>query len=133
MEYKGHHYMLRPHFQVQPSWLTWETAVFNYSGQYQSKVDRVMAGQRAGFTAASWQYLLFLLLLSVASCSAQLRRDEKQLLLDLHNYYRASSNAAGMRRMVRMGSLCKLQCFKSQTGGNAQECTEFVQQSLRTA
>ncbi len=45
--------------------------------------------------------LLVLLLLAVSFCSAQLTRDEKQQILDLHNYYRASVSAAGMRRMVR--------------------------------
>ena len=63
--------------------------------------------QCAGCSAQSWHmmvHLLFLLLLSVSSCSAQLSRDEKQLILDLHNYYRASSNAAGMRRMVGQSS-----------------------------
>ncbi len=42
-----------------------------------------------------------LLLLLAVSCSAQLSRDEKQQILDLHNYNRASVNAAGMRRLVR--------------------------------
>ena len=32
--------------------------------------------------------------------TAQLDREDKQLLLDLHNYYRASVNAADMRQIV---------------------------------
>ena len=31
---------------------------------------------------------------------AQLSREERQLFLDLHNYHRASVNAANMRRLV---------------------------------
>jgi hypothetical protein len=32
--------------------------------------------------------------------AAQLSMEDKQILLDLHNYHRASVNAANMRRVV---------------------------------
>ena len=44
--------------------------------------------------------LCVLMLLVAVSCRAQLSRDEKQQILDLHNHYRASVNAAGMMRLV---------------------------------
>ena len=52
-----------------------------------------------GFGSKMKACILMVLLLAV-SCRAQLTRDEKQLILDLHNYYRATASAANMQRLV---------------------------------
>ena len=52
----------------------------------------------------SSQGLLFcvpLLCTVLVLTTAQLSREDKQLLLDIHNFHRASVNAANMRRLVR--------------------------------
>ena len=49
--------------------------------------------------------LSLLVIIFTVSCAAQLTRDEKQEILDRHNYYRASVDAAGMRRLVRGNKL----------------------------
>ena len=45
--------------------------------------------------------LLCLIWVSIAAAAGKLNSQEKQELLDLHNYWRAVENAANMRRMVR--------------------------------
>ena len=62
--------------------------------------DLAMLGQCGGTSSCSMHVFMLLLMLAPFS-SAQLSRDEKQQILDLHNNHRASVNAAGMKRLVR--------------------------------
>ena len=55
------------------------------------------------------QLLAFFLVLLCSFCavvSAQLKSQEKQEFLDLHNYYRASVNGANMKRLVSDSKIC---------------------------
>lgn len=47
-------------------------------------------------------YCSVLLGIAAAVHGSDMSRNEKQIFLDLHNYYRASVSAANMRRMVRL-------------------------------
>ena len=66
-----------------------------------------MAAFRLALSSALVNFVLLVSCFSVLFDTAAgifgegLKRAEKQLLLDLHNYHRASVSAAGMRRLVR--------------------------------
>lgn len=62
-----------------------------------SSAKVVMAG--AQFAMAAAMMLLFILP-PHHSAVAQLSHEDKQLLLDVHNYHRAAVNAANMRQIV---------------------------------
>ena len=60
-----------------------------------------MEATRAGCMQLKWSSLAVICSIFVLT-GAQLNSQEKQQLLDLHNFYRSSVNAANMRRLVSM-------------------------------